>query len=325
MTLFTRPPKFEDYAECFLAWSRSVHRPATTRLHAANIAVLLRYFRGRRLHSITTADVEAFKVSRLADRRRGGRWATPVSARPAVSPACVNRALTTLRLLFNRAAREFPRLANPVSGVSLLRERGSMRVLTRREEFRYFAAIKSRDHWDVARLMLETGMRPHEVLGLRVKDVDLVRRTVAVAHCERYCAAAVPGKTPAAVRTIPLSAEAAEVFRSRIARVTFSRFFPIDGRRSRESFLFPGRFRRLQSVRHAHNRSVERAGISPRFRLYDLRHTFATRAAQAGIALPVLAALLGHSSIQMTMRYVHPQESAMRAAIRALDLLNVAS
>jgi integrase len=53
------------------------------------------------------------------------------------------------------------------------------------------------------------------------------------------------------------------------------------------------------------------------FRLYDLRHTWATRAAESGIDLVTLAAMLGHSKINMVMRYAHPtQEHQMRAMQR---------
>jgi integrase len=54
-----------------------------------------------------------------------------------------------------------------------------------------------------------------------------------------------------------------------------------------------------------------------RFRLYDLRHTWATRAAVSGIDLVTLAALLGHSKIQMVLRYAHPtQEHQARSVER---------
>jgi site-specific recombinase XerD len=48
--------------------------------------------------------------------------------------------------------------------------------------------------------------------------------------------------------------------------------------------------------------------------LYDLRHTFATRLAQAGIDLATLAAILG-SSIRLVHRYVHPTAEHKRAAM----------
>ena len=83
----------------------------------------------------------------------------------------------------------------------------------------------------------------------------------------------------------------------------------------------PGRA--IGSVRKAHNAAVENAGIKEHFRLYDLRHTFATRAAASGVDLPTLASMLGHTKIQMTMRYVHPAEEQRRAASAKLEMFRV--
>ncbi len=52
----------------------------------------------------------------------------------------------------------------------------------------------------------------------------------------------------------------------------------------------------IGSVRKAHDATVARAGIADAFRLYDLRHTYATRAAEAGVDVLTLAALLGQDS-----------------------------
>jgi integrase len=62
-----------------------------------------------------------------------------------------------------------------------------------------------------------------------------------------------------------------------------------------------------------------KAKINGHFRLYDLRHTFATRAVAAGADLPTLSELLGHASIQMTMRYVHPAAEQKRLAIEKFE------
>jgi hypothetical protein len=72
-------------------------------------------------------------------------------------------------------------------------------------------------------------------------------------------------------------------------------------------------------VKKAHQTAMTRAKITRRFRLYDLRHTFATRAAASGVNLPTLSALLGHASIQMTMRYVHPAAEQKQVAIQDFD------
>jgi integrase len=65
--------------------------------------------------------------------------------------------------------------------------------------------------------------------------------------------------------------------------------------------------------------AADRAKIKSHFRLYDLRHTFATRAVASGADLPTLSALLGHASIQMTMRYVHPAAEQKRVAIEKFE------
>ena len=72
-----------------------------------------------------------------------------------------------------------------------------------------------------------------------------------------------------------------------------------------------------------HDAAVRRSKIKPPFRLYDLRHTYATRAVMAGVDLPTLAALLGHTSIQMTMRYVHPAEKHKREAVNKLESFKI--
>jgi integrase len=73
--------------------------------------------------------------------------------------------------------------------------------------------------------------------------------------------------------------------------------------KSEGTYLFPCETddaRPIPKVNNAHDRAV-RSKLAP-FRLYDLRHTWATRAAMAGIDPVTLAAMLGHSRIQMVLR-----------------------
>jgi integrase len=64
---------------------------------------------------------------------------------------------------------------------------------------------------------------------------------------------------------------------------------------------------------------VKRAKINSHFRLYDLRHGVATRAVLSGADLPTLSSLLGHASILMTMRYVHPAAEQKRVVMEKFE------
>jgi integrase len=59
------------------------------------------------------------------------------------------------------------------------------------------------------------------------------------------------------------------------------------------------------------------------FRVYDLRHTFATRQIEARTDLPTLAALMGHANIKETMRYAHPSDIHKSAAMGRMDELRM--
>jgi site-specific recombinase XerD len=64
-------------------------------------------------------------------------------------------------------------------------------------------------------------------------------------------------------------------------------------------------------------RVLKRAGIKG-LRFHDLRHTFATRLAVRGVDLVTIKELLGHSTLEMVLRYSHPSQENMR---RAVDML----
>jgi integrase len=290
------PPKFDEAVKDFLAWSAQKHRPKTHELHALNCRTLQRHFRGKWLDQITPGLVEEFRQHRQSEARKN---ATDGSL---IAPATVNRALATLRLLFLRQG-----LKAPTRKEMFLDEPEKTRVVTIQEEMAYLWA-SSQPLQDIATLILQTGMRPEEAFRIEVRNVDLEHRTIFNPF----------GKTKAAKRKIPMSNDAFEVLKRRVGA-------------ARGPWVFcspsgPGRAENpdvhVQSVRKAHDAAIRRAGITDHFRLYDLRHTFATRAAQAGVDVLTLASLLGHTAVQMTMRYVHPTDQHKREAAEKLEAYN---
>jgi len=292
------PPKFEDAVESFKTWSKNHHRPKTHELHKLNCDTLLRYFRGKWVDLITPEMVEDFRQGRLRETRRNAKDGS------TVSPATVNRALSTLRLIYHRLE-----LKTPTRKGMFSKEEGQTRVVSVDEETAYLLTA-SQPLRDIAMVILHTGMRPEEVFRIEVRNVDLRRKTVFNPW----------GKTKAAKRIVPLDEEALGILGGRVELA----------QRAKSRYVFwspqgPGRpenkERTIGSVRKAHDAAIGRAGIED-FRLYDLRHTFATRAAQAGVDVLTLAALLGHTTVQMTSRYVHPTDAHKADAAKKLENYN---
>jgi site-specific recombinase XerD len=66
-------------------------------------------------------------------------------------------------------------------------------------------------------------------------------------------------------------------------------------------------------------RACELAKISPAITLHVLRHTFGTRLVAAGADLKTVQELMGHSTVETTMIYVHLVKSAPREAVARLS------
>jgi integrase len=289
-------PKFEDYVKEFLEWSEQQHKPKTHALHEWNCKTLRRFFGGKYLDEITTEMVEDFKSARKQEFRKNAKVGRLVSG------ITVNRALETLKAMYYQAERFGYVVKNPAVGVAMFRDPlDAMRVITFEEQAAYLSNA-SQPLADIARVMLDTGMRPEEVFRIRVENIDFVQKAIFNPF----------GKTKAARRTIPMTDDLACLLKGRIRKFE----------EKKTPFVFPSPYdyqRPIGSVKKAHRQAAAVAEIKGRFRLYDLRHTFATRAVAAGADLPTLAALLGHASIQMTMRYVHPAAEQKRIAIEKFE------
>ena len=285
-------PSFTRAVRDFLEWSAQEHsaHPRTHRRYVTSSVALTKHFRDASLDRITPEDVEKFKTERSKQK----------SARTErqVRPATVNRELACLKALFNFAIKGDLIPKNPVCRVKFLAEDNEqMRVLTFDEQRIYLSAA-SQPLRDIATIMLETGMRPEEVYRIHREN----------AHLEEGYICNPSGKTKAAKRKIPLSTNASEVIRRRLES-------------AKGCYLFPHRSdadRPMLKANNAHDVTLGKTGMR-RFRIYDLRHTWATRAAMSGIDLVTLAAMLGHSRIQMVLRYAHPTEEHQAQAMRKLE------
>ena len=62
-----------------------------------------------------------------------------------------------------------------------------------------------------------------------------------------------------------------------------------------------------------------KAGLAKRITTHGLRHTFASHLIMRGKSLKAVQELLGHESIEMTLRYAHLSPDVKREAVQSLD------
>lgn len=298
-------PGFKTAMKDFLRWSKMEHRahPNTHKRYVTSSVALLRYFSDSTLDKITSDDVERFKTVRGTEFKTVKGKCDRVHTKSRLRPATVNRELACLKALFNFAIKADVIARNPVTKVKFFAEDNQQnRVLSYKEQKSYLdnATTTLRD---IATLILETGMRPEEVYNLQPYNVNLMTGTLKVPR----------GKTPAARRLMKLTSAATEVLKRRMTGLETPYIFACES----------DRLRPIPKINNAHDRAVKASGIAP-LRLYDLRHTWATRAAMSGIDLVTLAAMLGHSRIQMVLRYAHPTQEHQALAMDKLESFNAA-
>jgi integrase/recombinase XerD len=94
-----------------------------------------------------------------------------------------------------------------------------------------------------------------------------------------------------------------------------------------QTWLFPGRdsSRPLpaSSVKKIFTAAKQRAGIQHGHGMHSLRHSFATHLMEAGVALPVIQRLMGHTSLTTTAKYLHVTSQHLAGVRSPLDLLRL--
>ena len=204
---------------------------------------------------------------------------------------------------------------NPFASIKLTASPMRERFLTPIEAKALLEAIDlhlERPFADAAKLLLFTGARKTEILGLQWSEVDLERKALRLPP-ERTKAG---GKTGA--RQILLSTPAVEILRARQALMLQQE--PDD----RSSYVFPdtkGRGCHMTGLRRPFLKACKAIGLTD-VRLHDLRHSFASLAVANGVSLLMVSKLLGHASARTTERYAHLSNDPLMSAAEqvAIDI-----
>lgn len=305
-------------------WVRTERKTGTETL-----AIIERDFRhlyGKKLSSITNWDITKWRTDRL--KETNGR---------ALSKASVNRRLTALKAVLSKAVEWGVIENNPIHKVKPLKLDQDQRVryLSEQEEARFRQALDDRqaeiakdrisaNSWRVVRdidplpdlsnrnlvdhlkpiciVAMNTGMRRGEIFQLEWDSVDFKLKQIKV-----KAASAKSGKS----RDIPMNDEVLQTL------LTWR------NETESESLVFPSPVTGevLNNIKKSWNGLMRLSEIKD-FRFHDLRHHFASRLVMAGVDLNTVRELLGHSSIDMTLRYAHLAPEHKAAAVALLGREN---
>jgi integrase len=276
-------PKLADFIQAhYLPWAKINHKPSTYQSDRWRCAVLSHALGKLRLDELTPFRLEQFKRERMHGTTKRGTTRAPAS---------VNHDLALLSKILSLASDHGHLATNPCRKVKKLRLNNKRhRYLTEEEEPRLLAAcFGKRAHLaPLIRLALQTGMRRGELLKLTWRDIDLGRE---VCH--------VRDPKNSRDRAIPMSDDARACLEQIRPGRADARLFPFD------------------EIKRAWQTACRIAEI-PDLHFHDLRHTFATRLADTGADAFTIAALLGHSTIQMASRYTHATDQGKVQAVKNL-------
>ena len=210
------------------------------------------------------------------------------------APGGANKGLELLRQIMNFAIARGYVETNPTRDIRPNRRPKLTRFLSREEIARLHRALDAeagkgrRQQADIVRLLLLTGCRRGEIVGLRWSEV----RDDMLALAD----------TKTGPRRVPLNARARRILdRQKRAGSPFVFPSPRDPSRPRGGTL---------SLWYRVRRE---AGIED-VRLHDLRHTHASHAVMNGVPVPVVSRMLGHSNVRMTLRYAHLEDREIEQA-----------
>jgi len=270
--------RFEDFADEYLEVHCKSNNKSWYKSDYFNLKNLKKYFAGKYLHEITPKDIEQYRAERIKE----------------VSKSTVNRVLNCLSSLYNRAIEWGKATDNPMSKVKLFKVPDKRIRYLEKEEIDKLLSHCCEHLKPIVIVALHTGMRKGEILGLKWHDIDIKRNIIHLYDTKN-------GEK----REVPIN----EVVQKTIIGVF---------KNPESQYVFCNKDGKpFGNVRKSFFTALKKAGIT-NFRFHDLRHTFASQLVMSGVDLNTVRELLGHKSLEMTLRCSHLSPDHKK---RAVDVL----
>ena len=280
--------KFEDFAHEYLELHSKFKKSYNT--DSKIVGLLEKFFAGKYLYEITSLDVEKFKSARAKKVKKLND-----GKEQFISPATVNRELAVLKSMFNRAIIWGKAESNPCRAVKLFKENNQRLRFLEKEEIDKLLANCCEHLKPIATVALHTGMRKGEILGLKWRDIDIKRNIIHLLDTKN-------GEK----REVPMN----EITQKTIIGVL---------KHPDSQYVFCNKDGQpYGDIKKSFLTAVNKSGIV-NFHFHDLRHTFASQLVMSGVDLNTVRELLGHKSLEMTLRYSHLSPDHKK---RAVDLLS---
>jgi len=289
-----KPKPFKEFlTEEYLPHCYATHTPATYYSDRSLAKKSLPFFGGLSLRSITPGTIQRF-IDQEAGREIGRD-----KKKRMIRPATVNRHFMFVSGVLAEAVRRGYLDRNPASRIPQLPEHNDkLRWLTDAEEQRLLAFAP--DFLQPLILTsIHTGMRKGEILRLKRADLDFEQRLLQVTQAKNH-----------RVRYIPMNEDLMALLRSIPVFV---------GKKGPSPYVFtnPETGTGFRNIDHSYREAVRKAGLDG-VNFHTLRHTFASRLVQAGVPLNTVRELLGHGTMQETMRYAHLAPNNLHEAVAVL-------
>jgi len=282
----------KEYSQIYLnEYSKLRNRQSTHKRNIASVKALNKRLGNYQLIQIDLNKVEWYAQQRIKDES---------STRPGkkVTGTCANREVYCLSKIYKQAIKQKLVYKNPVKGYEPFRENKRNEYLSIEEVHKFIET--ARDY--IKRFVIiavTTGLRTSNILNLRWEQINLNTNTISISGSE------IKNGEDLTLPIMPL---------------LLNELQKIPKEKQKGYVICRENGQPYKDIRGSFKADLLKAGITRNIRKHDLRHTFGSQSAMAGINAFTLKELMGHKTLETTQRYTHLSIVHKKMEIEKLEI-----